>query len=108
MADWPYSTQRWQRLRKAQLAAFPLCEGCKPGVVIANHVDHRRAISDGGEPFPPIGVGLASLCASCHSAKTARGAEAGAVKTTRPMQPRKGCDADGNPLDPRHPWHAPE
>jgi 5-methylcytosine-specific restriction protein A len=108
MADWPYNSTRWQKLRKRQLAAFPLCETCKATrkwTVVANHVDHRKAISEGGDPFPPIGTGLASLCASCHSQKTARSAEAGAVKTTRPIQPRPGCDAAGNPIDPLHPWN---
>jgi 5-methylcytosine-specific restriction protein A len=70
-------------------------------MTIANHVDHRLAISEGGDPFPSIGTGLASYCAPCHSAKTARSSEAGAVKTDRP---RKGCDANGMPLDPSHPW----
>ncbi|MEO6153407.1 MAG: HNH endonuclease [Croceibacterium sp.] len=106
MADWPYSTARWQRLRKHQLGEHPLCEACMPSIKPASHVDHRKAISDGGEPFPAITTGLASLCASCHSQKTARGSEAGAVKTTRPLQPRKGCDAKGMSLDPKHPWNA--
>ena len=93
-----YSTARWQRLRRQQLWAHPLCEDChRVGIVKeANHVDHRIAISAGGDPFTPIGIGLASLCASCHSQKTARGPEAGAVKTTRARQPRKGCDADAD------------
>lgn len=104
MAAWPYSTARWQRLRLAQLHAHPLCEGCKPHrIKAASHVDHRLAISEGGEAFPSIGTGLASYCVGCHSAKTARGAEAGAVKSDRP---RKGCDANGLPLDPSHPWSA--
>ena len=101
MAEWPYSTARWQRLRAEQLSRHPLCEGCLPRLVPANHVDHRKAISDGGEPFPPAGIGLASYCAPCHSRKTARGIEAGAVRSTKP---RKGCDVQGNPLDPTHPW----
>ena len=104
MAAWPYNTGRWQRLRRQQLRACPFCEGCKARdlLTVANHIDHRRPISDGGDAFPSLD-GLASLCASCHSSKTARGIEAGAVKTSKP---RKGCDANGNPLDPRHPWGA--
>ncbi len=101
---WPYSTARWQRLRDAQLQLHPLCESCiaNGGVVrAASHVDHRRAISHGGDPFPGHD-GLASLCASCHSAKTARGPEAGAIRSNRP---RKGCDITGHPLDPNHPWN---
>lgn len=108
MAAWPYNSTRWQKLRKRQLAAHPLCETCvamRKQVVAANHVDHRKAISEGGDPFPDVGTGLASLCASCHSQKTARSAEAGAVKSSRAIQPRKGCDASGRPIDPLHPWN---
>lgn len=106
MAAWPYNTTRWQRLRTRHLAMHPLCEGCEAagrGPVAANTVDHRVPISDGGDAFPSHD-GLASLCPPCHSAKTARGPEAGSVRTTRALQPRKGCDADGNPLDAAHPW----
>lgn len=70
-------------------------------IAAANTVDHVHAISDGGAPFPGHD-GLASYCAGCHSAKTARGREAGAVKSEKP---RKGCNPDGSPLDPSHPWH---
>lgn len=102
MADWPYNTTAWQRLRKAHLAVEPLCRGCKPHrLTPANTVDHITAISDGGAPFPGHD-GLASYCAPCHSAKTVRGTEAGAVRTTKG---RKGCDANGNPLDAAHPWN---
>lgn len=101
MADWPYSTARWQRLRKLKLSSEPLCEGCKPHrLTPASHVDHVRAISDGGAPFPGLD-GLRSYCQPCHSAKTARGVEAGAVRSSKP---RKGCDVNGLPLDPNHPW----
>ncbi len=103
MAVWPYNTARWQRLRHAHLSLFPMCEGCEATkrLTLANTVDHRVAISDGGAPFPGHD-GLASYCASCHGAKTARGNEAGAIRSSKP---RKGCDADGNPTDPDHPWH---
>jgi 5-methylcytosine-specific restriction enzyme A len=103
MAKWPYNTARWQRLRKVHLSMFPLCEECEGigELQAAQAVDHRKPISDGGEPFPSHN-GLASLCYRCHSAKTARGVEAGAFKTKKP---RKGCSIDGQPLDRKHPWH---
>lgn len=104
MAKFPYNTTNWQKLRAIKLSANPLCEDCEEVgfLVFATVVDHRLAISAGGEPFPPIEE-LASLCARCHNAKTARGPEAGAIRTTKP---RRGCDANGNPLDRRHPWNA--
>ncbi|WP_082635044.1 HNH endonuclease [Sphingobium baderi] len=102
MANWPYNTTTWKRLRAAHLSLHPQCEGCEAmgRLTLANTVDHRVAISDGGHPFPGHD-GLASYCAPCHGAKTARGSEAGAIKSTKP---RKGCNPDGSPLDPAHPW----
>jgi len=100
MADWPYNTARWLRLRKQHLQLEPFCRGCAPRLVTANTVDHVHPISEGGPAFPSHD-GLASYCPACHSAKTARGKEAGAVRSNKP---RKGCDADGNPLDGAHPW----
>lgn len=103
MAAWPYNTATWQRLRTAHLSLFPFCIGCSErGVLtVANTVDHVTAISEGGPAFPGHD-GLASYCTACHGAKTARGAEAGAVRSRKP---RKGCNSDGSPLDPAHPWH---
>jgi 5-methylcytosine-specific restriction protein A len=102
MAAWPYNTSRWQKLRAAKLARDPLCDDClRTGMVVAaDTVDHRLAISQGGHPFPALGE-LSSKCAPCHSRKTARGAEAGAARTDKPM---KGCTSDGLPIDPLHPW----
>jgi 5-methylcytosine-specific restriction enzyme A len=103
MADWPYNTTQWRKLRLLKLAHDPLCQACEDmgELTPANTVDHVVAISSGGAPFPMLSD-LNSLCHSCHSAKTARGSEAGAIHTRKP---RKGCNADGSPLDRRHPWH---
>lgn len=106
MADWPYNTNQWARLRKTQLGRKPLCEDCLKlaRITIANTVDHIVPISQGGDPFPSHDD-LRSLCAACHSAKTARGPEAGAVRSDKP---RKGCGLDGWPLDPEHPFYHPK
>lgn len=102
MAEWPYGTAAWQRLRALKLATDPLCEDCLAieRLEPATCVDHKLAISEGGEAFPPIDQ-LSSKCWPCHSRKTARGSEHGAARSDKPM---KGCDASGNPLDPAHPW----
>ena len=78
MAEWPYNTATWARLRKAHLSIEPFCRGCAAmgRMVTANTVDHILPVSDGGHPFPAHD-GLASYCPGCHSAKTARGIEAG-------------------------------
>lgn len=106
MSGYPYNTQRWKRVRLLHLQRSPFCLDCHASglLVLASVVDHVQPISAGGPAFPGPD-GLRSLCPSCHSQKTARGIEAGGAQTTRARQPRKGCDANGNPLDPRHPWH---
>lgn len=103
MADWPYNTVQWRKLRLLKLSHTPFCQACEDmgTLTLANTVDHVTAINSGGAPFPMLSE-LNSLCHSCHSAKTARGSEAGAIHTHKP---RKGCNPDGSPLDRRHPWH---
>lgn len=100
-----YDSARWKSLRKAKLAAQPLCEECLPGgrVRPAMAVDHVIPVRLGGEPFPALDE-LRSLCFRCHNRKTSRGVEAGAARTDKPLP---GCDASGRPTDPAHPWNAP-
>lgn len=100
MASWPYNTQRWQRLRARKLASNPLCARCaEQGIVqAASVVDHVTPISAGGPAFPGLD-GLRSYCPPCHNAKTFHVDRRG-----RARAPIKGCDADGIPLDPDHPW----
>lgn len=99
---WPYSTAQWQRLRRLKLAETPLCEACdRRGVVaLARHVDHITAIAAGGDPFPPLD-GLAALCPSCHSRKTAAMDRAGGKGAGW-----GGVGVDGLPIDPDHPFLA--
>lgn len=100
MADWPYSTAAWQRLRRLKLSETPLCETCalRGRKVIAEAVDHIVSIASGGDAFPLLD-GLRSLCTPCHSTKTnaidRRGGKGVAIK---------GCDVNGLPLDPDHPF----
>ena len=101
MAEWPYGTTQWKRLRLDHLTLEPLCQGCLPRIVPANTVDHVKPISQGGDPFPDHD-GLKSYCRSCHAEKTARGPEAGAIRTNAPL---KGGDVKGYPRDPNHPWN---
>jgi 5-methylcytosine-specific restriction endonuclease McrA len=99
MAKWPYTTQRWQRIRRQKLQQNPLCEVCLKHQRIepAIAVDHIIAISEGGDAYPALDR-LMSLCTSCHNRKT-RGEQLG-----RDI-PIIGCDERGYPLDPRHPWY---
>lgn len=100
MADWPYSTVAWLRLRRLKLSETPLCEACtrRGRHIIAEHVDHVVSIASGGEAFPPT-AGLMSLCPSCHSIKTNAMDRKGGKGVAF-----KGCDVNGLPLDPDHPF----
>lgn len=99
MAVWPYSTSRWARLRRWQLFRAPCCALCYPRLELATDVDHIIPIRDGGEPFEA--ANLRSLCHSCHSRVTHAWQHGRDVRV-------KGCDANGMPLDPAHPWNASE
>jgi 5-methylcytosine-specific restriction endonuclease McrA len=103
MADWPYNTGAWRKLRAAKLVAAPLCEHCKArGVLVrANTVDHNTPIAKGGAPFPAL-EGLTSLCERCHNEKTATHDRGMAKPFARRF---KGFDASGNPIDPADEWH---
>lgn len=88
----PLNGSAWQRLRESVLNGEPLCRQCvrEGRTVVATDVDHRD-----GDPGNNDAVNLQPLCHSCHSRKTA--ADHGKHVTW-------GCDADGMPLDPAHPW----
>jgi 5-methylcytosine-specific restriction enzyme A len=103
MADWPYCTAAWRKLRLAKLAIEPLCQPCKARghLTSANTVDHIKPIADGGAAFPPLDQ-LMSMCARCHNEKTA----ANDRTHTKPFARKvKGVDANGNPVDPSDGWH---
>lgn len=82
----------WRRLRAQVLADEPLCRRCaeQGRLVPATDVDHIDSDSGNNQR-----ENLQSLCHSCHS-----------IKTNEDMYgPRiVGCDVDGWPIDPRHPW----
>lgn len=103
MADWPYNTRTWQRLRKAKLASDPLCYACglRGRAVAAVAVDHVKAIKAGGHPFPALN-GLMSLCERCHNEKTSAVDHPDRMSSGRRF---KGFDMQGNPIDPDDEWH---
>ena len=100
MATWPYTTQRWQRLRKLKLQTNPLCETClkQHRIEPATVVDHIVAINAGGAAYPALDE-LCSQCVSCHNSKSRIVEQLGRPLTVR------GCDVNGYPLDPNHPWY---
>ena len=87
----------WKTLRAQVLAEEPLCRMCTArGLVVpATDVDHINN-NTGDYTDDNRREALQSLCHECHSRKTA--AEMGKSVTW-------GCDVNGNPLDPDHPWN---
>lgn len=89
----PLNSDAWARLRRSVLAEQPLCQYCPPGVITpATEVDHKN-----NDPADNSRENLVSTCKPCHSIKTM------ADLYGRPA--RMGCDADGNPINPAHPWN---
>jgi len=87
--------RRLQRIRRRWFALFPLCVTCEAAgrVVLAVELDHRVPLFKGGADDDDNRQGL---CVECHAMKTAADLGHG---------PAPGCDAEGWPTDPRHPWN---
>jgi hypothetical protein len=83
----------WRTLRAYVLSGEPLCRHCTSRglTVVATEVDHVHNDATDNRL-----VSLQPLCKSCHSIKTM----AELHGRSAPM----GCDRDGLPLDPCHPW----
>lgn len=86
----------WRRLRALILDDEPLCRHCFEygRVTMATDVDHIN-----NDPSDNSRENLAALCHECHSRKTA---------SDMGYNVAMGCDEQGAPLDPNHPWNAPQ
>lgn len=94
----PLNSAAWHKLRAQVLAEEPLCRACMAVGVVepATDVDH---IENSADDYSDDNrrENLQPLCHECHSAKTR------AEMMGEPVKVR-GCDQDGIPLDPNHPW----
>ena len=86
--------RRWRRLRKMLLSEEPLCRMCQGlgKATLATVVDHIISRRDGGTDDRG---NLQPLCAPCHNGPKASFERTGKLR---------GCDVNGVPLDPGHPW----
>lgn len=96
MNDPRYHSSRWRRLRIMQLKAYPQCFYCAQlgRLTLATTVDHIVPVHRGGD-FWAL-ENLRSACESCNYSKRDRLEEDFVAK---------GCDVNGLPLSPNHPWN---
>ena len=90
----------WRRFRRAFLLKHPICAvpGCRAA---SAQVDHIVSRARGGAPMDP--ANCQALCLAHHSLKTRIEDNPSLGKTDRRLK-AWGCDADGVPVDPTHPW----
>lgn len=91
-----YNTKRWQIIRDHQLHKQPLCERCKAKNRIVQATVCHHTVKHDGDPVLFWTGPFASSCKDCHDtieqAIEARGYEV-------------GCDVNGRPTAPDHPWN---
>lgn len=100
-----YGTE-WDRLREQILKRDKyvcVCQGCRAAgrVLPATHVDHIINKATWNKTRGTlVGVdhpsNLQSMNVDCHKLKTL---------LEKGVQPRSGCDRNGWPTDPNHPWN---
>lgn len=92
-----YTTTRWRKLRRVFLAEHPLCAMCQQEdkVCAAEELDHIVPHRGDLALFWNV-QNLQALCRFHHRSVKAQMERSGRVR---------GCDANGEPLDPNHAWY---
>lgn len=85
-----YDRAPWQRLRRRMLIeADYRCSSCGEHMPQGLHLHHRKKLKDARAlAYEPLN--LVALCQPCHAREHAG---------------PSGCDLDGTPRNPSHPWH---
>lgn len=95
---WPY-TYKWQKYRKEFLVEHPFCKCGKVATVVDHIKPHKLNMFLFWDP-----TNHEAKCKTCHDAKTA-GQDGGFGNETRTERKISGgCDINGMPTDPGHPW----
>ena len=89
-----YGRYEWKRTRRqVRLAAGFKCSMCGELTPQGLHVHHRKPLKRAAAlAYEPLN--LMTLCNACHNREEPRNG-----------MPQRGCDIDGNPLSPLHPWN---
>jgi 5-methylcytosine-specific restriction endonuclease McrA len=92
-----YNTPRWKKLRRLFLSSHPWCEfhKAKGQLVPARIVDHKTP-HKGNEVIFWDESEWQALCKPCHDSTKQRLEKSGV---------EVGCDVNGFPVDPNHPWN---
>ncbi|MBY3386393.1 HNH endonuclease [Rhizobium laguerreae] len=92
-----YQLKVWKAARATQLAHQPLCERCLQDEIVteATVVNHRLPFKGNWQMFIDPS-NHESTCEPHHNSLIQREERRGHVI---------GCDVDGRPLDPHHPWN---
>jgi 5-methylcytosine-specific restriction endonuclease McrA len=89
-----YKSKEWRKLRQRAISRYGTrCRMC--GVVdrkiYIDHIIPRRSA-----PHLALSIdNLQALCERCHNC----------VKQRDELNPYRGCDSNGYPNDPEHPWN---
>lgn len=102
---WATNDKKWLALRAVVLSEEPFCRICiSNGTVppnlssLVDHIDgHAETINDYRRE------NLQGCCMHCHGLKSIF--EDGGFGGTREKSAPRGCDANGNPIDPGHHWN---
>lgn len=92
-----YGIEVWQNARRIQLSRQPLCERCLQSEIVseATVVNHR--IPHRGDWVLFVDPGNhESVCQPHHD---------GLIQREEKRGYAIGCDIDGRPIDPHHPWN---
>ena len=98
-----YKDPRWRATRQAVLKRDGYrCVVCHCDVSGKGkaRVDHIKRVKDGGAPFDP--ANCRTLCADHDNQSHREKGRGGGARDERFVI--RGCDADGFPVDPNHPW----
>jgi len=97
MADWPYNTTQWQRIRRMVLQRQPVCAAClELGYAAkAEVVDHIEPVRDRPDLAFTM-TNLRGLCKLCHDAAKQKEEKRGH---------EIGCGRDGVPRSAAHWWN---